>query len=172
MKVTSCNRCHHYWKRRASRLCCWDHPVPDTATSPLPHWLTAGETQPWRSWRPRWLEGCAPSTSPLECERQTPAVRRRHERKDRAFVATIGSTVYARLLPVSDHEARTHGSECRKIQCFIRSARAAVSKLENPERFSANASDEHSIIEQCCPLADKVARTSPEMRNKWTSWRR
>lgn len=138
MKVTSCSRCHHYWKRRASRLCCWDHPVPDTATSPLPHWLTAGETQPWRSWRPRWLEGCAPSTSPPECERQrqTPAVKRRHERKDRAFVAFHNrTTVYACLLPVSDHDARTRVSKCRTIQCFILSARAAVSKLDSVVSF-------------------------------------
>lgn len=78
-------------------------------------------------------------------------------------LSTIGSTVYACLLPVSDHEARTHVSECRTIQCFILSARAAVSKLDSvvallsqngSEGFGANTSDEHSIMEQCCPLAD------------------
>lgn len=44
--------------------------------------------------------------------------------------------------------------------------------IPGSELFSAKASDENSIVEQCCPLADKATRTSPERRAERTSWRR
>lgn len=159
-KATSCSRCRLCWRRRDSRVCCWDHPVPDKSTPPLPRWLTAGETHPRRSWRPRWLDGCAPSTSPPECERgqwQTAAVKRRHgwagghESGHSSWWDQVCTSAH------SQYPSRTLGRVSVLAGQF--SVLYLVPKLRCRtwtvfSFYPAKASDEVSIMDHCCPLAD------------------